>query len=66
MSNLANMFAVLNLDVENDREEVKKPAHSKTEAAGVAPNPGKSALPTFPHLVDHRISALLTNFVEHK
>jgi oligoribonuclease len=56
VSNLANMFAVLNLDAEDDREEVKKPAPSKTEAAVVALNPGKSALSTFPQLVYHRIS----------
>ncbi|TVU13500.1 hypothetical protein EJB05_40559, partial [Eragrostis curvula] len=37
MSNLVNMFAVLNLDAEDDREEGEKPAPSKAEAAEVAP-----------------------------
>ncbi|KAL6851464.1 hypothetical protein ACP4OV_020397 [Aristida adscensionis] len=32
MSKLANMFAVLNLDAEDDREEAEKPASSKAEA----------------------------------
>ncbi|KAL6660433.1 hypothetical protein ACP70R_001979 [Stipagrostis hirtigluma subsp. patula] len=32
MSKLANMFAVLNLDAEDDRDEVEKPASSNTEA----------------------------------
>jgi len=48
MSNLANMFAVLNLDAEDDREEVEKPGPSKAEAAAaVAPKPGKRALFSF-------------------
>jgi hypothetical protein len=29
MSNLVNMFSVLNLDAEDDREEVEKPAKWK-------------------------------------
>ncbi|KAL6652995.1 hypothetical protein ACP70R_011920 [Stipagrostis hirtigluma subsp. patula] len=32
MSKLANMFAILNLDAEDDRDEVEKPASSKTDA----------------------------------
>uniref|UniRef100_A0A0A9G4Z9 Exonuclease domain-containing protein n=1 Tax=Arundo donax TaxID=35708 RepID=A0A0A9G4Z9_ARUDO len=36
MSKLANMFAVLNLDAEDDRGEVENPASSKTEADAAA------------------------------
>ncbi|GJN27890.1 hypothetical protein PR202_gb15952 [Eleusine coracana subsp. coracana] len=39
MSSLANMFAVLDLDAEDDREEVEKPTPSNTEAAEVTPKP---------------------------
>lgn len=36
MSNLANMFAVLDLDGEDDRKEVEQPTSSKPEAAAAA------------------------------
>ncbi|KAL5215097.1 hypothetical protein ABZP36_004249 [Zizania latifolia] len=36
MSKLENMFAVLNLDVEDDREEAHKPTSSKTEVGAAA------------------------------
>lgn len=45
MSKLANMFAVLNLDAEDDREEVEKPTSSKAEADTASKKPGKSASP---------------------
>lgn len=53
MSNIANMFSVLNLDAEDDREEVEKAAPSKPEAAVVAPKPGNSPRSPSPQLVDH-------------
>ncbi|OEL19730.1 Oligoribonuclease, partial [Dichanthelium oligosanthes] len=42
MSKLANMFAVLNLDAEDDREEVEKPTSSKAEADAAPRKPEKS------------------------
>jgi oligoribonuclease len=48
MSKLANMFAVLNLDAEDDREEAEEPASSKSEADAAPRKPGKSALSSFP------------------
>jgi oligoribonuclease len=48
MSKLANMFAVLNLDAEDDREEAEKPTSSKPKAAAAPRKPGKIALPLFP------------------
>uniref|UniRef100_A0A8R7PFP2 Exonuclease domain-containing protein n=1 Tax=Triticum urartu TaxID=4572 RepID=A0A8R7PFP2_TRIUA len=36
MANLANMFAVLDLDGEDDRKEVEQPTSSKPEAAAAA------------------------------
>ena len=48
MSKLANMFAVLNLDAEDDREEAEKPASSKAEADAAHRKPGKSALSSSP------------------
>jgi hypothetical protein len=48
MSKLANMFAVLNLDAEDDREEVEKPTSSKPKAAPAPRKPGKIALPPLP------------------
>ncbi|TKW03586.1 hypothetical protein SEVIR_7G051200v4 [Setaria viridis] len=43
MSNLANMFAVLNLDAEDDREEAEKPTSSKPEADAAPRKPEKSS-----------------------
>ncbi|KAG2565447.1 oligoribonuclease-like isoform X1 [Panicum virgatum] len=43
MSKLANMFAVLNLDAEDDREEAEKPASSKAEADAAHRKPEKSS-----------------------
>ncbi|KAK3145116.1 hypothetical protein QOZ80_4AG0323380 [Eleusine coracana subsp. coracana] len=43
MSNLANMFAVLNVDAEDDREEVEKPTPSNAQAAEVTPKPERSS-----------------------
>ncbi|CAL5033122.1 unnamed protein product [Urochloa decumbens] len=42
MSKLANMFAVLNLDADDDREEVEKPTSSKAEADAAPKKPVKS------------------------
>ncbi|CAL5028329.1 unnamed protein product [Urochloa decumbens] len=42
MSKLTNMFAVLNLDADDDREEVEKPTSSKAEAAPASKKPDKS------------------------
>jgi oligoribonuclease len=43
MSKLANMFAVLNLDAEDDREEAEEPASSKSEADAAPRKPEKSS-----------------------
>ncbi|CAN6234548.1 unnamed protein product [Urochloa humidicola] len=42
MSKLANMFAVLNLDANDDREEVERPKSSKAEADAAPKKPEKS------------------------
>nr|CAB3486638.1 unnamed protein product [Digitaria exilis] len=43
MSKLANMFAVLNLDAEDDREEVEKPTSSKAEADTASKKPERNS-----------------------
>lgn len=53
MANLANMFAVLDLDGEDDRKEVEQPTSSKQEATAAARKLGKGALfLSLPHRMD--------------
>lgn len=47
MSKLANMFAVLSLDAEDDGEEVEKPTSSKAQADTAPRKHGKSAFSPF-------------------
>ncbi|KAM3386245.1 hypothetical protein ACQJBY_009711 [Aegilops geniculata] len=66
MANLANMFAVLDLDGEDDRKEVEQPTSSKPEAAAAASRKPDSGMVNNKMIVNYDGDTLGSSSSEYK